>query len=156
MPPKNVSIGNLPAGCSNANTKIICSIGELNVGDSSSRSVSVFYTQKGANIVSVNAVTDSNDTNYKNNFTRLTTNVTESTNTENAPLIPNVVSAKVNPTSILQGNTLTFTANLDAPLPNGCSVKVIYDGNYYLADSSSKCNSIFHVALRLNSSKKTV
>ncbi len=136
MPPKNINIGNLPSGCYSANTKIICNVGELNAGDSATRSVSVFYTKKGANFVSVNAVTDSNDTNYSNNSTRLTTNVTDSTNTANLPLIPNLFSAKVSPTSIVQGNALTFTANLDAPLPNGYSVKVNYDYSNYAMNGS--------------------
>ncbi|MFI3122710.1 MAG: DUF1566 domain-containing protein [Methylococcales bacterium] len=138
MPPKNISIGNLPSGCSNANSKIICSIGDLNVGDSATRTVSVFYTQKGAGFVSVNAITDSNDTNYSNNLTRLTTNITDSTNTANSPLIPNLFSAKVNPTSVVQGNALTFIANLDAPLPSGYSVKVNYDySNYTMTGSGT-------------------
>jgi hypothetical protein len=136
MPPKNVSIGNLPSGCWKANLKIICTIGELNVGDSASRTISVFYTKKGAAVATVNAITDSNDKNYSNNFTRLTTNITASTNTENSPLIPNVFSAKVTPSSIVQGNALTFNANLDAPLPSGYSVKVNYDGSNYAMNGS--------------------
>jgi hypothetical protein len=136
MPPKNVSIGNLPSGCSSTNIKISCSIGGLNVGDSATRTVSVSYTKKGGAAVSVNAITDSYDTNYNNNFTRLTTNVNASTNTANSPLIPNVFSAKVTPTSVLQGNALTFTANLDAPLPSGYSVKVTIDGSNYAMNGS--------------------
>ena len=136
MPPRNISISNLPSGCWKANLKIICTIGELNVGDSASRTISVFYTKKGAAVASVNAITDSNDTNYSNNFTRLTTNITASTNTENSPLIPNLFSTKVNSTSILQGNAITFIANLDAPLPNGYSVKVNYDSNNYTLTGS--------------------
>jgi uncharacterized repeat protein (TIGR01451 family) len=136
MPPKNVTIGNLPSGCSSTNIKISCSIGGLNVGDSATRTVSVFYTKKGGAAVSVNAITDSYDTNYNNNFIRLTTNVTTSTNTANSALIPNLASAKASPTSILQGNALTFTANLDAPLPSGYSVIVNYDGSNYTMNGS--------------------
>ena len=136
MPPKNISIGNLPSGCYSANTKIICNIGDLNVGDSATRTVSVFYTKRSANFVSVTAITDSNDTNYSNNSTRLTTNVTDSTNTANSPLIPNLANAKVNPTSVVQGNALTFIANLDAPLPSGYSVKVSYDNSNYTMNGS--------------------
>jgi hypothetical protein len=136
MPPRNVSIGNLPSGCWNTNTKITCNIGELNAGDSTTRTISVFYTKKGGNFVSVNAVTDSYDSNYNNNFVRLTTNVTTSTNTANSALIPNLASAKASPTSILQGNALTFTANLDAPLPSGYSVRVRYDGSTYTLTGS--------------------
>ncbi len=136
MPPRNISVGNLPSGCWNSNTKIICTIGDLSGGDSASRTISVFYTKKGAAVATVNAISDSNDTNYKNNSTRLVTNVTSSTNIENSPLIPNLSNAKVNPITVVQGNAVTFIANLDAPLPSGYSVKVNYDGNNYALTGS--------------------
>jgi hypothetical protein len=137
MAPRNINIGNLPQNCTNNNSKITCSLGNLEPGSSSARMISVTYSKVGGAIVSVNALSDSADSYYDDNFKRMVTNATAATNITNAPFVPSVVGAKATPTSVVQGNSVTFTANLDAPLPAGYSVKLNYDGNTYTLNASA-------------------
>ncbi len=124
LPPKNVVVNHLPSDCfADSMNTITCALGNLTANSSAARSVEISYSKTLSGFISVNAISDSPETNRADNSTRLLVNAITGNSVANAP---NVTSINANPTSIIQGNALTFTANLDADLPSGYSVKVDY------------------------------
>jgi hypothetical protein len=136
MPPQSASVNNLPSNCYGDNSKITCNLGDLNAGDSDSVSLFVNYNRIIGGFAGVNALSDTVDSNYADNFSRLVTNVNSNSSIAASPLIPTIFNVKAEPTSIIQGNSITFSANLNAPLPAGYSVKAIYDGSQFPLNGS--------------------
>jgi len=56
--------------------------------------------------------------------------------------VPNVSTINVSPSSVVQGNTLTFSANLSGNLPSGYSVKVDYGNGLFSMTGSGKNYSL--------------
>lgn len=63
----------------------------------------------------------------------------DNTSTLKPVVVPSVSTINVSPSSVVQGNSLTFSANLSGDLPSGYSVKVDY-GNGLFAMSGSGTN----------------
>ncbi len=73
LPPRNVSVVSMPSDCMTTGKSITCSLGNLATGANASRAITVTYIKSGGASVGALALTDSEDTNSENNFSRVVT-----------------------------------------------------------------------------------
>ncbi len=73
LPPRNVSIVSTPSDCAVTGKSLTCSFGNLAAGANASRTITVNYIKSGGASVGALALTDSEDMNSENNFSRVVT-----------------------------------------------------------------------------------
>ncbi len=137
LPPRNVSIASLPSDCVAVGKSITCSIGDLTANATATRTISVFYTKTSGNNISALALSDNDDFDLSNNLNHVITTVSSKT-----LLIPSISTINVSPSSVLQGNSVTFSTTLSDNLPNGYSVKIDYGSGLVAMTGSGKNYSL--------------
>ncbi len=137
LPPRNVSIASLPSDCMTVGKNITCTVGNLTNGANATRTISVSFSKTGGANTSALALSDNDDATVSNNLSHVATTIT---NKVLPP--PNVSSVTVSPSSIIQGNSLTFSTTLSENLHSGYNVKVDYGNGLFLLSGSGKNYSL--------------